>query len=428
MIAKNLLKRMNPTLDVKNIQDIYVRKNFDNLRDYFNTENQLLGFKFFEVELTSTQLSKRLAHGFNYIPRDILVTQIQGDCVVTFLTGKFSVQEIELVATAPCVVRFYVGTYWDQIPTKDFQPEDTLIFNNSKNSISEVANSLSSFKNVANLDENQSAKYNLTLANDIVLINAIQGPCEVYLPKAATCVGKVFRIQKMDTTFNIVTINAKDGVDYIVEYADGVYPLRANISSNDWINNKVTTLNTWLEWIEIMSTGQGFLIINRGHYNGWINDSLRWTSGGGGVFFGNARVQSAWIRMGQEMKFVVNMTFGSTSNQGSGVWRFGFPSDAVQFDWVQMGGNKPTTGQNSGYRSMQNVTVHDAGSQIYYGDTLNPSIGGGTLPTPLNCYFSMYIHSNISSGQIGANSPMVWANQDTVSAELIAPVIGWKGT
>lgn len=101
----------NPFLLVQQIQDQYVRKNFDSLKTYFNTQNQFLDFKFFEQVFTAPVTGFQLAHGLTYAPLDILVTRISGPGTVSFKYGSFTSSVMVMDVSGPCRIRFYAGTY-----------------------------------------------------------------------------------------------------------------------------------------------------------------------------------------------------------------------------------------------------------------------------------------------------------------------------
>lgn len=119
---------MNPFLLIKEIQDTYLRKNFQNLSDYFQAQNQLLDFNFFEIVFTAAETNKKLVHGLKTIPQDLIVTQKTGSGSVTFNFGLFTSTEIDVTASAACRVRFFIGTYWNYQNTVKNAPTDTMIF------------------------------------------------------------------------------------------------------------------------------------------------------------------------------------------------------------------------------------------------------------------------------------------------------------
>lgn len=101
----------NPQLFIKEIADQIIRQNFQNLTNYFAGQNQLLNFKFFEQEFTSSQTNFKISHGLGFAPKDIIQTSLIGSGTVTFDYASFDKNYVYLDASGPCTVRFFVGTY-----------------------------------------------------------------------------------------------------------------------------------------------------------------------------------------------------------------------------------------------------------------------------------------------------------------------------
>ena len=117
---------MSPTPDLQlaQIQDQYVRKNFQNLIDYFSGQNQLLNFRFFEQVFTEAITGQKLAHGLGVVPLDILVTHISGAGKVTFKYGSFDESYIVMDVTGACRIRFFAGTYFNLTSQTQTQTSD----------------------------------------------------------------------------------------------------------------------------------------------------------------------------------------------------------------------------------------------------------------------------------------------------------------
>lgn len=126
----------SPVLQVKEIGDLYSRGNFQSLAKYFQDNNQLLGFKFFEVSLTSATSNALFAHNLGYIPQDAIVTQCTGAGVVTLNYGAFDKTNISLSTTGACRVRLLVGTYWNFISTVNSDAKSAQTLNPLSNSFS----------------------------------------------------------------------------------------------------------------------------------------------------------------------------------------------------------------------------------------------------------------------------------------------------
>lgn len=103
----------NPKLLVAEIQDISVRKNFEALKTYFEQQNQLLDFKFVEIDITEAVSQMKVRHGLNVIPRDLLRLEITGSGKLTFHRGLFDKTFLVVSATAALHARMLVGLYKD---------------------------------------------------------------------------------------------------------------------------------------------------------------------------------------------------------------------------------------------------------------------------------------------------------------------------
>ena len=99
-----------PVLNIDQITDPYMRKNFEEIRKYFQEQDQLLDFAFFEQVFAQAQSGVKIAHGLGVVPLDILVTYITGTGQVTFKHGQFDSKHIVLDVSGPCRVRFFAGT------------------------------------------------------------------------------------------------------------------------------------------------------------------------------------------------------------------------------------------------------------------------------------------------------------------------------
>lgn len=97
-----------PVLNVKDVKDEVTRRNFQNLRDFFVAQNQLLDFQFMELVFSSAG-TQTPGHSLGFIPKDILVTQLTGTGPVTFNIGSFTSTVLSVTALAACKVRFFLG-------------------------------------------------------------------------------------------------------------------------------------------------------------------------------------------------------------------------------------------------------------------------------------------------------------------------------
>lgn len=127
MANPNLTIGSNPPLFISEIQDIYLRKNFEQLYNYFNAQNQLFNFKFKELVFDAATANFSFPHGLGIIPQDIVVTRITGAGKVTFLYGNFDQNNIYLSVDAPCRIRFFYGTYWNFVSDVNNNSSDHMV-------------------------------------------------------------------------------------------------------------------------------------------------------------------------------------------------------------------------------------------------------------------------------------------------------------
>ena len=113
-----------PKLYIQEIQDLMLRKNFQNLQDYFRTQNQFLNFQFFELSFDKAVTGFKKAHGLGTLPQDLIVSRITGAGYVTFKYGSFDETNIELDVSGPCRIRFFLGTFPDFVSSITNQSTD----------------------------------------------------------------------------------------------------------------------------------------------------------------------------------------------------------------------------------------------------------------------------------------------------------------
>lgn len=93
------------------ISDVYIRQNFERLRDYFS--GFALGngkFQFVEIEVTAAGRST-YRHTLGFVPKDVIQTRLTGTGALTWEYDSFSSQQLVLTTTGPLKVRAFVGSY-----------------------------------------------------------------------------------------------------------------------------------------------------------------------------------------------------------------------------------------------------------------------------------------------------------------------------
>lgn len=100
---------------LKEIEDQYVRENFKRILSFVETATTLQGeFKFFEVDIAAASSPFKLRHGLSFVPKDILVTFVEGDHRFYFEYQNFTNEEIWITTLGPARIRFLAGRYSNQ--------------------------------------------------------------------------------------------------------------------------------------------------------------------------------------------------------------------------------------------------------------------------------------------------------------------------
>lgn len=83
-----------------------------NIQDYLNKQKDLSSFKFFEITEDSAVVGRVIKHFLNYQPKDVIILSVTpSTSVVTFQPESFTKENVVYTATAPCVIKFLLGTY-----------------------------------------------------------------------------------------------------------------------------------------------------------------------------------------------------------------------------------------------------------------------------------------------------------------------------
>lgn len=104
-----------PELIFKDIQDEYVRENFERLTLFLQEFPFFRGeWRFFELAFTSTLTNVNVAHGLGFKPTDVIQTSVTGAGSVTFNFNSFTSENINVTTTAACTVRCFIGAYKEE--------------------------------------------------------------------------------------------------------------------------------------------------------------------------------------------------------------------------------------------------------------------------------------------------------------------------
>lgn len=206
-MAQGQAQQTIPDLAIKELQDVYVRQNFQNLTDYFSEQNQLINFNFFEINFTKPIDNFKLVHKLGFTPLDIICTQITGTGSVSFNIGLSDTTYLNISASDVCRVRFFVGKYWNLITNVTSKTSDTMTFSAS-NAVSSVTSKIQKIV--------KSATYNATISDQAIFVDCTNGPVKVFLPPVADADGEFIRVQKIDSSANILTVSSNNpGSEFI---------------------------------------------------------------------------------------------------------------------------------------------------------------------------------------------------------------------
>lgn len=131
-------QQTKPKLRVEEIQDLFLRKNFQELREYFLGQNQLMDFKHFDLTFSEAQKNFKVKHGLPRAPLDIIVTKITGEGTVSFNHGLFDSTSMDLTVSGKCRIRFFAGTYWNSQSTSPDDKDAVTKFSSGTDSSSSV--------------------------------------------------------------------------------------------------------------------------------------------------------------------------------------------------------------------------------------------------------------------------------------------------
>lgn len=129
------MPKSRPELAITEIADLVLRGNFKALKEYFDTENQLQGFKFITFTVTQNENNIKINHGLAYPPKDIVVTRLIAPSAAKLVLnhGLFDSSNLDLSVTGlgtnqKLNCRMFVGTFWNDSTTDTINSTDTQEF------------------------------------------------------------------------------------------------------------------------------------------------------------------------------------------------------------------------------------------------------------------------------------------------------------
>ncbi len=309
MAFPSFSQKVKPNIAVKEISDIYIRKNFQSLEDYFQSENQLSGFKFFELSFANSEANRKVSHGLGFIPQDILCTKIVGPGTVTFNRNSFTNTQLDVSSSGEAIIRFYVGSYWQNKnsaadPSNAVQEFQAQLLNAS--SALPTSNILTLFplttEQLASGDYPgaTATTYYVRDRDNSVYVDCTNGAKSIILPDAKGKAGQRHRVKKVDSTnaTNLCTITffgsqtANSRTRIVLSFLDQSVDFES-----DGTNWKITDFFTASEILKVSSSpGKVFTATDR--YPALNTNSLSITPGTwrlfGDVYFSNSGLSPAY--------------------------------------------------------------------------------------------------------------------------------------
>ncbi len=105
------MAQKKPFLYIQDITDLFLRKNFEALKDYFQRENQLLGFQHIDITFTKAETNYKVAHNLGFTPLDVLTSHFVGPGTLTWNYDRFNSTHLDITTSDECRVRAFIGLY-----------------------------------------------------------------------------------------------------------------------------------------------------------------------------------------------------------------------------------------------------------------------------------------------------------------------------
>ena len=112
------MRNKNPSLEITAIADLVLRRNFEQLRNYFDLNGQFDGFKLLEFTVTKNETNLKIEHNLGYIPKDVIVSRLIGPTAAIFTVnhGKNTTTQLDITVTGLAAdetveCRMFVGSY-----------------------------------------------------------------------------------------------------------------------------------------------------------------------------------------------------------------------------------------------------------------------------------------------------------------------------
>jgi hypothetical protein len=233
----------------------------------------------------------------------------------------------------------------------------------------------------------KTAAYTLTNSDEAITCDASSAAFTVTLPTAVGISGRVYYIKKIDSSFNIVTIDANG-----TETIDGALTKK---------------LATQYESIKLMSNGANWIILERNS-----NFHLSYTPTGAWNNGNQSYSGKVW-RLGSLMKGLIRI--GLTGAQNTGDFSVSLPS-GLTIDTTKLPSTtRLTLGRFSTYTPGGDSTSQLVG-QVNYSTTTH--LGASMMTGPS-------ANTNYLRG-IDATNPVAWDNNYVLVLDFSVPITDWE--
>ena len=100
----------------REIEDQHIQTNFERIQTYLNEDTLGKGvFKFFEIFLEDKSgaypATLKYAHNLNYVPKDVILTNVSSGVTVTFNYDSFDNTNLDITISGATTIRAFIGRY-----------------------------------------------------------------------------------------------------------------------------------------------------------------------------------------------------------------------------------------------------------------------------------------------------------------------------
>ena len=97
---------------IKEMNDRYVRQNFQRIQDYTDKSNILRGnLEFVEIEFTQAETNYKYKHNLDFTPNLAFLAWVSDGAAVTLNYDEFDSDNIDITVDQACTIRLFIGSY-----------------------------------------------------------------------------------------------------------------------------------------------------------------------------------------------------------------------------------------------------------------------------------------------------------------------------